>query len=161
MAKMMMGQIDHARKRVAELKAAKYGDSPNPPKLRGGSDILKAMRAGEITPTAPQVKKAFAAFVDETVSAQVEEQSGSYSNNYTSTYRIARRTPASVQDALATLVYIKENTAEVERFEQETELYNLRQEAINIKATEVEDAIVLGDQHAALIALQEFTVFEV
>jgi hypothetical protein len=149
MAKMMMGQIDHARQRVAELKKAKLGDQPKTPDLKGAGDILKALREGSVTVTGPQLRKAFDAYILH------------YSNNYTSTYSLKKSAPQSVEAALATVIYIKENTAEVSRFEQETELFNLNQEALNLKASEVEDAIVLGDQHAALAALNDFAAYEV
>jgi hypothetical protein len=161
MAKMMMGQIDHARNRVAELKKAKLGDRPKTPDLKGAGDILKALREGSVTVTGPQLRKAFDAYILQDESKQVHEQSGNYSNNYTSTYSLKKSAPQSVEAALATVIYIKENTAEVSRFEQETELFNLNQEALNLKASEVEDAIVLGDQHAALAALNDFAAYEV
>ena len=159
MAKMLMGQIDHARNRVKALKAEKLGGSPDAPKIKGSSNVLEGLRDGTITVTGPQLRKAFEAFVSKTVSRQVDEQSGNYQNNYTSTYRIIERAPSSVEAALATDVYFKENTAEVTRFEQETELYNLNKEALDLEASRVEDAIVLGDQHAALQALQDFAKF--
>lgn len=159
MSKMMMGQIDHARKRVAELKAQKLGDKPVSPTIKGGSDLLKALRSGKTAVSPAQIKKAFTSFVDQTVSQELDEDSGGYYNNHKTTYQIKLRAPVSIECALATVVYFKENSAEVNRFEKETELFNLRQEALNLEATSVEDAIVLGDQHAALIALQNFAAF--
>lgn len=159
MAKMMMGQIDHARRRVAELKAKKLGGAPGAPEIKGGADVLEALRDGTITVTGPQLRKAFEAFVSKTGSRQVDEDSGNYQNNYTSTYRIIERAPSSVEAALATGVYFKENTAEVTRFEQETKLFRLNKEILDLEASRVEDAIVLGDQHAALQALQDFDAF--
>jgi len=161
MAKMMMGQIDHARQRVAELKSKKLGTAPKQPQLKGAKDVLKDLRNGSVTVSGPQLRKAFDAYINEEVAKQLQEIHGNYSNGYTSTYRLAAKAPESVEAALAAVVYIKDNTAEVSRYEQEKELYDLNQAALNLKAAEVEDAIVLGDQHAALAALNDFAAYEV
>ena len=161
MAKMMMGQIDHARQRVAELKSKKLGAAPKHPQLKGADDILKALREGSVTVTGPQLRKAFDAYINEEPAKQLQEIHGNYKNGYVSTYRLAANAPKSVEAALAAVVYIKDNTAEVSRYEQEKELYDLNQTALNLKAAEVEDAIVLGDQHAALAALNDFAAYEV
>ena len=161
MSKMMMGQIDHAKKRVAELKLQKYGNTPKPPKIKGGSHVLKALLAGDVTVTGAQIRKAFDNYVNKEVADNLKEDSGTYMNDYKKTYSITKQVPSSVENALAAIIYAKPNTAEVERFESETELYSARKEAINIAATDCEDAIVLGDQQAALLALQHFAAFEV
>ena len=161
MSKMMMGQIDHAKARVKELKLAKYGDKPLPPKLKGSSDVILAIRENDISITAPTLRRAFDAYVDEEVSPGVKKESGSYKNDFKTRYTLAEKAPSSIEAALASIIYEKVNAAECARWEAETELYDTRQEAINIAATNCEDAIVLGDQHAALVALQEFANFEV
>lgn len=161
MSKMMMGQIDHAKNRVRELKQQKYGDQPEAPTILGGADVVKALRKGKISVSGAQIRAAFDKYINKEVEDNLKETSGSYVNDYKKTYSIERVKPSSVENALAHVVYKKENTAEIKRFQLETTLYNTRQEAINIAATDTEDAIVLGDQHAALIALQEFAAFEV
>lgn len=159
MAKMMMGQIDHARNRVAALKAEKLGKQPAVPKIKGASNVLTAFREDSLSVTGPQLRRAFDAYINKTVSKVVDEDSGNYSNGYKSTYSIKEIAPSSVEAALATEIYRKENTAEVFRFEQETTLFNLNKEVLDLEASRVEDAIVLGDQHAALQALQDFAAF--
>lgn len=161
MSKMMMGQIDHAKARVKELKLAKYGDKPRVPKLKGSSNVLLAIREGALHITAPQLRRAFDDYIDEVVAPGVEKTSGNYQNDFKTSYAFVETAPCSIEAALASVIYNKVNAVERARWEAETELYDTRQEAINIAATNCEDAIVLGDQHAALIALQEFANFEV
>lgn len=160
MAKMLMGQIDHARNRIKALKAEKLGHPPEGPALKGSDALLKGLRDGSITVTGPQLKKAFEAYISETPDEQVDEIAGNYRNNYEVSFRVVKRPPRSVEDALATAIYFKENSAEVARYKQETELFNLNRETLELEASCVEDAIVLGDQHAALQALQDFADFK-
>ncbi len=161
MAKMLMGQIDHARKRVEQLKKDKYGDVPKGPKLKAGSSVKREIRAGTLNVSGPQIKRAFDAYMAKTPLMCVDKHSGNYSNDYKDSYTLDSRAPTSTEDALASEIYLRVNQAEADRYADETKLYNLRQEAINIKATDVEDAIVLGDQAAALIALKEFADYDV
>jgi hypothetical protein len=161
MAKMMMGQIDHAKQRVAALKQEKYGDKPKSMTIKNGVTLLKEIRDGKISLSASAIKVGFDNFVNGVATTTVEVENGCYRNDYTKTFKKVQTPPSTVESALARTLYVKENKAEILRYEQETELYNLRQEAIDIKATTVEDAIVLGDQHAALLALQDFAAFEV
>jgi hypothetical protein len=161
MAKMMMGQIDHARKRLEQLKSEKFGPAVKKPTIKGQQALVKELRAGTARITAPKLSAAFTRYIDAVEGPVLIKHAGNYSNNYEETYTLGKGVPSCIESALATEYYAKENEAEVRRFETETELYNLRKEAITLKATEVEDAIVLGDQHAALVALQEFAAFEV
>jgi len=161
MSKMMMGQIDHAKNRVAELKKEKYGDSVKRVNIKDGENLLKELRNGEWQVTGTAIKQAFDNFVNELPGPTVNKKTGNYQNNYEAYYTIVNVPATSVEDALATIVYRVQNLTEITRWEDETELYNTRKEAIDIKATQVEDAIVLGDQHAALLALQDFAAFEV
>ena len=161
MAKMMMGQIDHARNRVRALKQEKLGDAVKPPKYKNGKELLQAVRDSKAEVTPAQVKAAWIAYVDKVVSNNVEETPGSYRNGYNATYKVRETAPTSVEEALSRIVFIKENTAELVRFEQETTLYKLKQEILDLEASAVEDAIVLGDQQAALAALKDFAAFVV
>lgn len=159
MSKMMMGQIDHAKKRVQEIKNEKRGKAPKKPSIRGGSDVLKAIRDGDVSVSAGRLREAFDAFLDRVVAATVVSIKGTYQNDYTDTYKISEVVPTSVENALANIVYAKENGAEIARFEAETAEYKRISEILNDRSAVVEDAIVLGDQHAALQALQEFAAF--
>ncbi len=159
MSKMMMGQIDHAKKRVQEIKNEKRGKAPKSPEILGGSDVLSAIREGDISISAGRLRQAFDAFLDRVVAPTVLKKSGSYANDYTDTYTISDCIPGSVEDALANIVYAAENGEEITRYEEESAEYKRLSEILDDRAAIVEDAIVLGDQHAALLALQEFGAF--
>lgn len=163
MAKMMMGQIDHARKRVAELKAEKSGVAPTGPKALTGSTYKKAFKDGAIKTTPAKLKQAWDCYTSGILRPHVEKQElycyGPTPNQIT--YEIGEAATSSMEDALASFEYEKVNAAEVTRFNKEREIYQLRQEALELEASTVEDAIVLGDQHAALAALQNFAAFVV
>lgn len=159
MSKMMMGQIDHARGRIKTLKAAKLGASPESPTILGGNDVISAIREGTITVSGPRLRQAFDAYVAGVVGPTVLKESGNYRNDYNDTYKVGEGKPCSIQNALANIVYGDVNAAEIERFQSETAEYNRISAILDDKAAAVEDAIVLGDQHAALQALQEFMAF--
>lgn len=161
MSKMMMGQIDHAKKRVAELKLEKYGSRPVSPTIKRGKTLLKELLDNNRTVTNSLIVSAFDDYLEGAVSLELKEHTTGYGDTRKTTYERVQKIAGSVEDALAAIIYAKENAAEIARFESETELYKTRQEAINIAATDCEDAIVLGDQHAALIALQDFAAFKV
>lgn len=157
-----MGQIDHARRRVAELKAAKLGFPPDRPKIKGGSTILKEIRKDGRTISNAQINKAYFNYIGRVISpnGEVDGTTSGYGEGRKTTYKLVDVIPSSFENALATLVYAVENTAEVKRWEMEKELFDLRAEAVNIKASEVEDSIVLGNQAEALKALNDFAAFE-
>ena len=162
MAKMMMGQIDHARKRIQAIKAEKRGSVPKKPDLRGGSDVLHAIREGDISISAGRLIQAFDAFLDRVVAPNLTKNSGRYRNGVyeDDTYTITDTAPVSIEDALAAIVYSVENNAEIVRWEDETAEYKRISAILDDRSAVVEDAIVLGDQHAALQALQEFAAFK-
>ncbi len=162
MAKMMMGQIDHARKRIKEIKAEKRGAVPKRPVLLGGNDVLSAIRDGDISISAGRLRQAFDAFLDRVVAPNLIKQSGRYRDGVyqDDTYSITDTAPKSIEDALAAIVYSVENNAEIARWEVETDEYLRITEILDARSAVVEDAIVLGDQHAALQALQEFAAFK-
>ncbi len=159
MSKMMMGQIDHARGRIRELKAAKLGARPESMTILGGNDVIAAIRDGTLTVSGPRLRQAFDAFVNRVPAQTVTDDTCGYGANRTTSYKVGEGVPTSIPNALANIVYAAENGAEIERFKSETDEYNRISKILNEKASAVEDAIVLGDQHAALQALQEFAAF--
>jgi len=161
MPKMMMGQIEHARKRVKELQNQKYGPAPEQPKLKTGSDLVNAVQEGKLRVSGSQLKRGFEIYVSRDSIAVVQEINHGYSRNWEKSLKLANSPAESVEDALASIIFAGENAAEVDRYQQEKELYETRKQAIDLKATEVEDAIVLGDQQRALDALNDFSSFEV
>lgn len=163
MSKMLMGQINHARDRVKQLKAEKSGNSPRTPKFLDSTRFLEDLKKGAVTVTGPKLKEAFNAYISG-IKLPCVESSSKYNfelRAHVTTYELTEKSASSVEDALAAREYLKINEAEALRYNRERELYELRQEALTVKAQQVEDAIVLGDQQAALIALQEFATFDV
>jgi hypothetical protein len=132
MAKMMMGQIDHARSRVRTIKAELCGKPPEPLKTYRVNDLVAGLQNGEVAFTGPQLQR-------------LAQQ---WANQY-------------VKDARSAYGKINFETIVLDAaFAQEREVDKKRFEAENEKASAVEDAIVLGDQHAALAALQDFAAFK-
>ncbi len=160
MSKMMMGQIDHARGRIKTIVSEKRGPSPKPPAIRGGSDVLKAVREDSLAISPARLRQAFADFIAAVIGLTVVKTSGNYRNDYANTYKVGEGAPVTVEDALANIVYGAANEAEVARWEAEKEEYNRIGKILTDRSAVVEDAIVLGDQHAALLALQEFAAFD-
>jgi len=161
MSKMLMGQINHARDRVSQLKAEKLGPEPARAVYKGASTLKEELRSHTVKElSAAVIKRGWEDYLAGKNLTLVTEISGKYSNGYVSTYKLEKKAPSSVEDAIAAVLYLKVNTQTFDRWEQEKELFNLRQEALNLKAQTVEDAIVLGDQQAALHALNEFAAFE-
>lgn len=163
MSKMLMGQINHARDRVKQLKREKAGQAPDVPKFFGSVKFLRDLKKGEIKVTGPKLVAAFEAYVTG-IKLPCVESSSRYNyetGSHVKTYTLEEKAATSVEAALAAHEYQSVNAEEASRFNQATELYELRQEALNLKAQQVEDAIVLGDQQAALMALQEFAAFDV
>jgi len=142
MAKMMMGQIDHARSRVRAIKNELLGKSPDSQKTYSVRDLCNGLRDGTVKFSGPQLQK-FA-----------QEWADSYAKE-TSSYN-----KPSFEAIVLEYAFAKERAAEKARFEKENKVYQDRVRRVNEKATAVEDAIVLGDQHAALVALQEFAEFK-
>jgi len=163
MAKMLMGQIDHARNRLTAISKEKIGPSPTRPKQLDVDDLKKALRAGDITVSPAKMKAAFNSWVvgEEitTVNCSTNYHYGGRSNTYT--YTIVQEKPGSLEEYIAALFYDKPNAAEIKRYTKDTETFEARTAIVTVEATKVEDAIVLGDQQAALIALQAFAAFEV
>jgi hypothetical protein len=143
MAKMMMGQIDHARSRVHAITSELLGKAPDREKSYSVTDLVVGLRDGTVKFTGPQLT----AFAKEWADQYAKE---------TSSYNRVNFETIVLQNAFA-----KERAAEKARFEKENEVYQDRVRRVNDKATAVEDAIVLGDQQAALAALTDFANFKV
>ena len=141
MAKMMMGQIDHARARVRNIKADLLGKSPENKKQYSVNDLVTGLRDGAVSFTGPQLRD-FA-----------QEWADQYSKEYSSYNRV------SFEDVVLEHAFATERAAEDKRWEAEITVFNDRKDKINAEATKVEDAIVLGDNAAALAALTSFAQF--
>lgn len=141
MAKMMMGQIDHARARVRAIKNGLIGEAPKRQKTYEVCDLVNGLRDGTVKFTGAQLQK-FA-----------QEWADQYSNENRSYRRI------NFENVVLEYAFGKERAVEKARFDAENAVYQERVRKVNAEATKVEDAIVLGDQHAALVALQSFATF--
>jgi hypothetical protein len=111
------------------------------------------------------LNKAWKRYIDKIPMRRVK--AGDRSWNYqTQTYTrgpsvLSEGAPSNIEAAIRDVVYEKEITADVATYQTLDKEYRRRKSIIETKAQEIEDIIVLGDQHAALIALQEFEAFEV
>ena len=155
MAKMLMGQIDHARNRLRELVAAKNGEAPKRPSLVTPANVVEQLKAGELTVKAPLLKRAFDAWVNQEV-----VESGNYRNNYQDVNELKTKIPSSLEEALCALIFTDENKQRSDEYCEEKKAYDERVQRIVAESKAVEDAIVLGDHHAALQALQDFAAME-
>ena len=59
MAKMMMGQIDHARQRVRSIKQSLLGKSPESQKTYSVRDLCNGLRDGTVKFSGPQLRPYF------------------------------------------------------------------------------------------------------
>lgn len=142
MAKMMMGQIDHARARVRAIRSELLGEAPKLPKTYEISDLVQGLRNGEVAFTGTQLLQ----FAQEWVEDYTNERNS---------YRRPNFEAKVLEYAFAT-----ERKAEEQRYKAQKMKYDALCHKVNTEATKVEDAIVLGDQHAALAALQAFASFK-
>ena len=142
MAKMMMGQIDHARARVRAIKNGLLGSAPDDKKKYTTRDLVDGLKDGTVKFTGTQLQKFAQEWAD-----QYTRESSSYSK-------------PSFESIVLEYAFGKERAAEKARFDAEQAVYLALLQRVGAEATKVEDAIVLGDQHAALVALQEFAAFK-
>jgi hypothetical protein len=141
MPKMMMGQIDHARSRVGAIKAELLGEAPKPPKQYKVEDLVDGLRTGEVQFTGSQMLQ----FANEWVDEYLDSRSPYHRPSF--------------ESKVLEYAFASERKTEETRYKAQREKYNALCHKVNAEATKVEDAIVLGDQHAALVALQEFAKF--
>lgn len=160
MAKMLMGQIDHARNRLRELVAAKNGECPTRPTLVTPADVVKQLKKGELAVNAPLLKRAFDAWIAGEALEVAVVESGNYRNNYQDINELKTKIPSSLEEALCALIYTPENAERCRVYQEAKEAHDKRVNRIVAESKAVEDAIVLGDHHAALQALQDFAAME-
>lgn len=141
MPKMMMGQIEHARARVRAIRSALIKSAPEMPKQYTTSDLADGLRSGDIAFTGKQLQ----AFAQE------------WADEYSKSLSYSR---PNFETIVTQYIYADARAAEQARYKIEKEAYDRRCAVVNAEATKVEDAIVLGDQHAALQALTEFANFD-
>lgn len=142
MAKMMMGQIDHARARVRNIKGGLIGKAPDAPKSYRVQDLVEGLRDGTVVFTGPQLQK----FAQEWADQYVKDRSSYNRVNFESVV---------LENAFA-----QDRAADQKRYDAEKLVYDNLSRRVNEEATKVEDAIVLGDNAAALAALTAFAAFK-
>ena len=162
MAKMMMGQIDHARNRIRDIRAEKLGPSPENPDIPGKEQLHKDLLSGAEVVTPAQLRRAFNEYVNR-IPAERVDTSSSWSasrREYRKKNQVTSLLPDTIDQAIVNVIYGKRIAAEIDRFGRETVEYDRLNKILTDRSAVVEDAIVLGDQHAALLALQEFAAFD-
>jgi hypothetical protein len=142
MAKMLMGQIDHARARVRTIKAKLIGDRPKNKEEYDIECLVKALCKGEIAFTGPALQNILAQWTDD------------YTLNQSRYNRL------NLEEVVLTHAFLPERALEETRYDREITEWNARSEKVNAEAVVVEDAIVLGDHASALAALTAFAAFE-
>jgi hypothetical protein len=162
---MLMGQINHARNRIKVLTAEKLGNQPDWPEVPTEKDFRDGVREGNITITPALLKNAIEAWTTRAPRLEVCRASSQWDYNSRTHVRkparIETRNTGDLPDYLAYVYFQKKYEAAVAVYEAELLEYNRRKALIDSEATEVEDAIVLGDNAAALAALQKFAAFTV
>ena len=143
MAKMMMGQIDHARARVGSIKRNLIGKAPKPVTVYKVADLANGLRDGSVSFTGPQLR----AFAEKWAEGYAKASE--------------RYNRASFESIVLEGTFSAVRAAEDLRFETEQKVYMQRSNTVKAEATKVEDAIVLGDNAAALAALTAFSKFTV
>lgn len=148
MAKMMMGQIDHARSRLRQLAGEKIkGSSPSAPQKKTWDNVVEIIEndssANPLTPAV--IKGALKRFRDDRA-----ENKGRYRYNAT-----------TLTNFIAHELFDKEYQAAKEIYDAEKAEYDRKAAIVEEARRKAEDVIVLGDQLAVLAALQEFAELEV
>jgi len=142
MAKMMMGQIDHARARVRNIKTELVGKAPEQPKSFSTCDLVVGLRDGTVVFTGPQLQKFAQAWADQ------------YHLSRSSYNRI------NFEQVVLDAAFAQERAEDKKRYDAEKLVYDNLSRRVNDEGTKVEDAIVLGDNAAALAALTAFAAFK-
>lgn len=142
MAKLLMGQINHATARVNELAREKLGNRPQKPIEAGWSEVQDRLLEGEnlLSPTVIQA-------------ALVKLREANKKSSYYSA--------PDFRNCVAEVLYEKENARALEKFQTENEIYQTRVRAVKAEEARVKDIIVLGDSERILRAIEEFAKFTV
>lgn len=164
MAKMLAKQIDHARKRVSALAAAKRGSAPVRPKYVDPSDLQKEIENGEREVGGTLLRNAFKRLVNGTKVTLVEEGGSWYDYTHRKSRRhadtVENQAPSSIFQAIRDELYAVEMAEAHQVWLDQKNAYDAKVARIKARAEEVEDFIVLGDVHTALQALKDFEAWE-
>jgi len=143
MSKMTYKQIDHARARLATIERSLVGPAPTTVADPDFDEFVEALLDG----TAVLTPAKFQTAIDEFLKAR--RKHSNYYNRPTIEKFIIAAVNATTR-AKAEAVYAAEKAT-----------YDARNAVVSAEATKVEDQIVLGDQKAALAALQAFALLVV
>lgn len=164
MSKMLMGQIDHARNRIRSLTTEKLGERPTYPEVPTADDFKKGVKNGDITVTPTLLKAAILGWANKTGRLTVTGTTSRWvDGSYVSSGggQIKPTHVGDLDDYLSYEYYRTIYEAGVAKFDVEFTEFERRRKIIEGRAVEVEDSIVLGDNAAALVALQSFAAFSV
>lgn len=162
MAKMLMGQIDHARGRIKQITREKLGDGPTYPEVPTPDDFVTGLKEGTIRLTPSLVVKAISAWENQSPRLEVTTPTSRWRNgNYENVGggKINTLNKGNLDDYLSYTFYRNVYESAVTKFDANFAEYTRRKSLIEGEAVAVEDAIVLGDNAAALLALQKFAAF--
>jgi len=163
MAKMLMGQIDHARDRIKQITAEKLGVRPETPERLDADALMAKVRSGALTLAPSQLKLALSNYIGKVPVEVVKSSGGNY--NYRSSrqegarYHVAEVVRDTLSECIADVILGYDSQRAVLEWKRDYDAYVIRKETLAAEATTVEDAIVLGDQAAALAALTAFAAF--
>ena len=164
MAKMLMGQIDHARGRITTITKQKLGPAPKPPVIEEAKGTMAEIRQGKIVPTPAQLKLALSNYVNRVPIPIVDSEGGSWDyqtrTHSSRRYFVGEEVRDTLGACLTDVINGKRDTAAVAIWAAANEKYENDKARLTAEAVAVEDAIVLGDQAAALAALTAFAAFE-
>jgi len=164
MSKMLMGQINHARERIGVIKQQKYGEKPAIPKQADSEEVLKKIRQGELVVGAAQLRAALSNFVNRTPVEVIESSGGCWDYRTRTTapkkFFLKEVVRTTFEECLSDIVAPIEFAVNLDSWKTAQAAYEARVTAVDAEAVAVEDAIVLGDQQAALLALQAFAAYQ-
>jgi len=165
MAKMLMGQIDHARDRIKALTREKLGECPGYPSVPSEGNFKEGVENGTIKVSSLLVNDALDAWLGQDPRITIQQSSSRYNSSSceyeTVPATLVTKNSGDLGEYLSYTYFQEKYEAAVAIYKSEIIEYNRRATLIKAEAHAVEDAIVLGDNAAALAALQAFAAFTV
>ena len=126
---------------------------------------MKQIRDGNIVVKPTQLRAALDDYINRTPVEILKSAGGGWDYNIRGnapvTYSLVETVRSTLSECLVDVIAPAQYAKDLATWKAENEVYQARIDALDKEAVSVEDAIVLGDQQAALIALQAFAAFEV
>jgi len=158
-----MGQITHARERIVTITAEKLGPRPAPPEKLDHDEVMRSIRNGDTVVKPTQLRQALDNYVNRTPVDEITSSGGKYDyrtgKTSSKTYYLTQTVRSTLSQCLADVVAPPSYAADLQVWKKDQKEWERRRDLIKGEAVAVEDAIVLGDNAAALAALQAFVNF--